>query len=81
MNETPITFSNHGQQLVGMLHLPDGPGPHPAVIFYHGFTGDRVENHVIFVKMARRLAAAGHAALRFDMTYENSVAWRTGANF
>jgi dipeptidyl aminopeptidase/acylaminoacyl peptidase len=66
MNETPITFSNHGQQLVGMLHLPDGPGPHPAVIFYHGFTGNRIENHFIFVKMARMLAKAGFVAMRFD---------------
>jgi fermentation-respiration switch protein FrsA (DUF1100 family) len=66
MIETPVTFTNHDQQLVGMLHLPDGPGPHPAVLFYHGFTGDRIENHFIFVKMARRLAAAGMVAMRFD---------------
>ncbi len=66
MIETPVTFTNHGQQLVGMLHLPDGPGPHPAVLFFHGFTASRIENHFIFVKMARILAASGMAAMRFD---------------
>ena len=66
MPEILVAFTNHNQQLVGMLHIPDAPGPHPTVIFYHGFTGDRVENHFIFVKMARMLAKAGFVAMRFD---------------
>ena len=66
MPEIPITFTYHGQQLVEMLHIPDGPPPHPAVLFFHGFTGDRIENHFIFVKMARLLADAGFVAMRFD---------------
>ncbi len=64
--ETPVTFTNHGQQLVGMIHAPEGTCPCPAVLFHHGFTGNRIEAHFLFVKMARRLAAAGFLAMRFD---------------
>lgn len=52
--------------MVGMLHLPEGTGPFPAVAIYHGFTGTKVEPHRIFVKMARALVAEGIAAVRFD---------------
>jgi uncharacterized protein len=38
----------------------------PGVVFFHGFTGDRMESHWIFVKCARALAKAGIASLRFD---------------
>lgn len=38
----------------------------PGVIFFHGFTGDRMESHWIFVKCSRALARAGIASLRFD---------------
>jgi hypothetical protein len=67
MTETPIVFFNHGQQLVGVLHRPDAVStPRPAVVFFHGFTGTKVEPHRIFVKAARQLAAAGIFAFRFD---------------
>ncbi|MCZ6677402.1 MAG: alpha/beta fold hydrolase [Candidatus Poribacteria bacterium] len=65
--EKPIVFYNHGQQLVGMVHTPDNvASPAPAVAFFHGFTGTKVEPHRIFVKTARRLASLGFYALRFD---------------
>ena len=54
-----ISFKNHGQRIVGMTRAP-------ALLICHGFTGDKVENHFIFVKMARRLADAGFFAMRFD---------------
>ncbi len=38
----------------------------PGVVFFHGFTGDRMESHWIFVKCARGLAEEGIASLRFD---------------
>ncbi|GAB4407599.1 MAG: alpha/beta fold hydrolase [Anaerolineales bacterium] len=64
--ERLVAFQNQGQNLYGMLHLPQGPGPHPAVALLHGFTGHRSESHFIFTKQARHLARHGIAALRFD---------------
>ncbi len=61
-----ISFQNEEKTLYGMLHLPEGQGPHPAVALLHGFTGHRSESHFIFTKQARHLAGHGVAALRFD---------------
>ncbi len=53
-----------------MIHRPAGSGAGgrrtPGVIFFHGFTGDRMESHWLFVKCSRALAGAGIASLRFD---------------
>lgn len=38
----------------------------PGVVLLHGFTGDRMESHWLFVKCSRALAEAGIASLRFD---------------
>jgi hypothetical protein len=38
----------------------------PAVVMFHGFTGNRMESHWMFVKCSRALAKAGIASLRFD---------------
>ena len=59
-------FRSEGQLIAGTLHLPDGVGPHPAVVLCHGFTGQRLETHFLFVKMSRALERAGIASLRFD---------------
>ena len=64
--QKPLYFENQGQLIAGTLHLPDGPGPHPAVVFCHGFTGNKGETHFLFVKASRELAAHGIASLRFD---------------
>ena len=64
--EKQISFTCVGQKLYGMLHLPEGKGPFPALSFFHGFTGQRFEPHQLFVKTARALAKKGIAALRFD---------------
>ncbi len=67
MTERPIVFYNQAQQINGILHSPtNGDAPCPAVAFFHGFTGTKVEPHRIFVKTARELAAIGFYALRFD---------------
>lgn len=52
-----------------MIHRPDagrGKSRAPGVVFFHGFTGDRMESHWIFVKCARALARVGIASMRFD---------------
>lgn len=64
--EVPVAFRSSGEQIIGMWHVPAGEGPFPAVVFFHGFTGHKVEAHRIFVQQARALAGAGIAALRFD---------------
>ena len=64
--ETPVVFDCKGQQIVGMLHLPDGRGRVPGVLLLHGFTGHKAEIHRMFVKLSRKLAAHGIASLRFD---------------
>jgi pimeloyl-ACP methyl ester carboxylesterase len=50
-----------------VIHRPaPARGGAPGVVFLHGFTGDRMESHWIFVKCARALARAGIASIRFD---------------
>ena len=67
MTEKPVVFYNQEQQINGILHSPTGcDAPCPAVAFFHGFTGTKVEPHRIFVKTARELAAIGFYVLRFD---------------
>ena len=67
MRERPVVFYNQGQQLNGILHSPTGfDAPCPAIAFFHGFTGTKVEPHRIFVKTARELASIGFYVLRFD---------------
>lgn len=64
-----IQFDNEGLNLVGMLHLPHGVGSFPAVVYCHGFTGQRYEPGWLYVRTARRLAEAGIASFRFDCRF------------
>jgi dipeptidyl aminopeptidase/acylaminoacyl peptidase len=64
--EIPVVFDSKGQQIVGMMHLPNGRGRFPVALLLHGFTGTRTESHRMFVKLSRRLADHGIASLRFD---------------
>jgi dipeptidyl aminopeptidase/acylaminoacyl peptidase len=64
--ETPVVFDCKGQQIVGMLHMPEGRTRVPAALLLHGFTGHKAEIHRMFVKLARKLTEHGIACLRFD---------------
>jgi dipeptidyl aminopeptidase/acylaminoacyl peptidase len=64
--EIPVVFECRGQQIIGMLHLPEGHGRFPTALLLHGFTGTKVEAHRMFVKLSRALADHGIASLRFD---------------
>ena len=66
MREIPVEFENEGLKLYGMIHLPDGNSRHPCLLFLHGYTGNRIEDHCLFVKAARDLGENGIACLRFD---------------
>jgi uncharacterized protein len=67
--EQSVEFQTRkGKTLRGVLHLPvHSPAQtSPAVVLFHGFTGNRMESHWMFVKCSRALAQAGIASLRFD---------------
>ncbi len=64
--EKPVSFDFHGQKMFGMLHVPDVRGKCPAVVFLHGFSGNKIEPHRLFVKSARLLVLKGIVSMRFD---------------
>lgn len=66
ISEKFVEFKSGNLLLRGMLHLPGGRRASPGVVFLHGFTGNRIEAHFLFVKTSRALARAGIASLRFD---------------
>lgn len=67
--ERPVAFDCCGDELLGVLSLPpvDRPGPETAVLIVVGGPQYRAGSHRHFVETARRLAAEGHACLRFDV--------------
>jgi len=65
----PVTFKNQGQQLIGILHLPDELKPAakaPGIAMFHGFTGNKIEAYRLFIHVARALRDSGFVVLRFD---------------
>lgn len=53
--------------LRGMLHIPEGLNKKaPIVIIYHGFCGNKMGPHFMFVKFSRLLESNGIASIRFD---------------
>lgn len=66
MTETPFYFPNGPHSLFGILHQPDNPAPRPAFVFCHPFGEEKLWAQRVYVAFARRLAADGHAVLRFD---------------
>ncbi|MCD0483248.1 alpha/beta hydrolase [Streptacidiphilus sp. ASG 303] len=72
MRELPLPFACGGRRLSGTLALPDGPGPHPAVLLLPGSGPvDRDSDHRrmplgVTRLLAHALAGAGLASLRYD---------------
>ena len=66
--EKLVEFRNKGQKLFGIMHYPDNSAKKkvPCVTLFHGFTGNRSEDHFLFTKLARALAKQGIAVFRFD---------------
>jgi exosortase A-associated hydrolase 1 len=64
--ERGLRFDCAGESLVGVLTLPAGAATDVGVVIAVGGPQYRAGSHRQFVLMARRLAAAGHAVLRFD---------------
>lgn len=67
VQEEAVTFACGDDALVGVLAGPEGVAPRSAVVIVVGGPQVRVGSHRQFVQLARRLAAGGHAVLRFDV--------------
>jgi pimeloyl-ACP methyl ester carboxylesterase len=63
---------NHGSRMNGLIYLAAGNGPHPLVIFLHGFPGN--ERNLDLAQAVRR---AGYDALYLD--YRGN--WGSGGDF
>ena len=66
MRQQAFELDHHGKTIRGMSYRPFREGRVPTVIFLHGFTGQRIENGFMFVRLSRALATAGIAAITFD---------------
>lgn len=56
----------NGRLIRGCLRAPEGEGPFPTVIFFHGFTVDKVGMMRLHELFARECVKAGFACVRFD---------------
>ncbi|MCB2360788.1 alpha/beta hydrolase [Clostridium estertheticum] len=62
-----VEIDSENLRLRGMLHIPENINNKvPIVIIFHGFCGDKMGPHFIFVKLSRLLERAGIACIRFD---------------
>jgi len=71
-----VFFENDGTRLAGLLLLPEGPGPHPAMVGYHG-SGDNERGHYFYQSI--QFARAGIACLITDKrgNHDSEGDWRT----
>ena len=60
-----IRFESRGTTLVGTLHRPDGPGPHPAIVTGHG-SGHVTRSDLYGSEIASHFAPRGVAVFQFD---------------
>ncbi|MGI5244971.1 alpha/beta hydrolase family protein [Dactylosporangium sp. CA-139066] len=67
-----VRFDSDGIPLLGVLHVPAGPGPHPIAVLLHGFPGNERN-----FDLAQALRRAGYAALVFH--YRGS--WGVGGEY
>jgi exosortase A-associated hydrolase 1 len=64
--EEPVVFACAGEQLLGIVHHAPGTAGAVGVVVIVGGPQYRVGSHRQFTLMARALAAAGFAVMRFD---------------
>ena len=63
VRELPIIIKSEGHQLVAIHHTS---GQKYGLLLCHGLTGDKTEDHRLFVHTARKFAEEGYDVLRFD---------------
>lgn len=87
--ESPVSFTNQGQLIKGILTVPEGKAkPWPIVVLCHGFTDDKHELPVagtkegVFDLTARLFAEQGFASLRMDFrgSGESDGKWEDTTN-
>lgn len=62
-----IEIKSRNLTLRGMINTPDqATGKLPTIIILHGFGGNKMGPHFMFVKLSRTLAELGFASVRFD---------------
>lgn len=69
ITQQPLEVTRNNQTIRGQIYLPDSASIQrrcPAVLFLHGFTGQRMEPGFMYVYLARQLAHKGIAAVTFD---------------
>jgi len=66
MQDTVVFRNSNGQKLVGILAMPDGKGPFPAVVYAHGFGGQGKDSSKVRLIRAA-LVNEGYIFLSFDM--------------
>jgi pimeloyl-ACP methyl ester carboxylesterase len=67
-SEEIFSFTANAQRLHGILHLPPQGQWRDAIIFSHGWSGNRCGPADLLTELARALAEAGYAVLRFDFS-------------
>lgn len=65
ISETSVTFGAEKDTLRGVLHEPERPNG-VGIVFLHGWPGNRIGPHRMFVTLARKLVAEGFHCLRID---------------
>ncbi|MGV9818695.1 alpha/beta hydrolase [Nocardia xishanensis] len=63
VNTARVSFASHGTRCAGWLTLPDGPGPHPAVVLAHGLGAT---HDMLMSQYEQHFARSGLATLAFD---------------
>lgn len=63
MTVADVKFKSDGNAIAGQLSVPEGSGPHPAVVFTGPLSGVKEQVTGIY---AERIAAAGYVTLAFD---------------
>lgn len=66
VRETALQFACEGESLLGILSRPAATPASTGMVIVVGGPQYRIGSHRQFVLLARALAAAGHAVLRFD---------------
>lgn len=64
--EKYVECMSRGMTLRGMMHIPEGEGPFPFVMIFHGLYDDGPEIGFVHTELSRRLCKAGIGSVRFD---------------